>query len=60
MKLRDKIIDTLKRKNKEYKIIQNFIDEESFINDDELDELDKILGQVNAQIKILEFILSNY
>ncbi len=59
MKLREKIINTLERKDKEYKLIEKFINEESFANEDELDELDKILGQVNAQIKILTFILSN-
>lgn len=62
MELRNKIINLLEQKDKEYKFIEKTLNEQKLrpsVDEDVLKELDKMLIGISAQINILIFILSN-
>ena len=59
MELRNKIINLLEQKDKEYKFIEKTLNEQKLrpsVDEDVLKELDKMLIGISAQINILIFI----
>lgn len=58
MNLKKKIKDTLERKIKTQKLLYKTIDEGLTLSKSELNELEKNEIEVNAQIKLLRFLLS--